>query len=99
MAPQDTTSPRDLTCREVTEFLGEYLAAELGDAARRSFEVHLAECPDCVAYLRQYQTTIGAARDVCEGDARAAGVPEELVEAILAARRAPPSAPPERRRD
>lgn len=96
MATDDTTPPRDLTCREVTEFLGEYLADGLGDGERTSFAAHLLECPDCVAYLRQYETTIRLARDVCDGEAREAGVPEELVEAILAARRAGPPPPPRR---
>lgn len=88
MPPDDATLPRDLTCRDVTGFLADYLAGELAAGVRDSFEAHLADCPDCVAYLRQYETTVRLARDACDGDARAAGVPESLVEAIVEARRA-----------
>jgi anti-sigma factor RsiW len=78
-----------VTCRELTAFLADYLAGELPDDQRASFHAHLAECPSCVAYMNTYQQAIrlGQAafapveRDVPED------VPEELVQAILSARR------------
>ncbi len=88
MALEDTTRPRDLTCRQVTEFLGDYLSDGLTGTERASFEEHLAACPDCVSYLRQYAATMRLAKEACDGDALDSGVPEELVEAILDARRA-----------
>ena len=85
-----TATTRALTCQEVSDFLAAYLAAELAADERARFEAHLAVCPDCRTYLRQYEAT----RDLCKGaldaEARDAGVPEELVQAILAARRNPP---------
>ena len=51
------------------------------------FEQHLAECRDCVAYLRTYAETIRLARETRDADALPAGVPEDVVRAILAARR------------
>jgi anti-sigma factor RsiW len=76
----------DLTCRDVAEFLAAYLDGELGAERRAPFEAHLAECPDCRTYLRQYEATIRLARETCGGDDPiAAGIPEELVDAILAA--------------
>jgi predicted anti-sigma-YlaC factor YlaD len=82
-----TAGADELTCREVADFVAGYLADELGGQVRSLFEEHLAECPDCVAYLRSYADTIGATKDAYEVDAVEAGVPERLVRAILAARR------------
>jgi len=75
-----------MTCREVVEFLMAYLDGELPEEERRVFEEHLAECEECVAYLASYQraTRLGATaweEEPCEA-------PPELVDAILAARRA-----------
>jgi len=70
----------------VAEFLGDYLANELVPQARTVFESHLAECPDCVAYLYAYAGTVRLARGAYEGGATEAGVPEQLVRAIVAAR-------------
>lgn len=77
----------DLTCREMTGFLADYLDGTLLLAERGVFEQHLAECRDCVAYLRTYAETIRLARETRDADALPAGVPEDLVRAILAARR------------
>lgn len=77
----------DLTCREMTGFLTDYLDGTLPLAERGVFEQHLAECRDCVAYLRTYAETIRLARETRDADALPAGVPEDLVRAILAARR------------
>ena len=86
---------KELTCREVADFLADYFAGELRADDRSLFEEHLAECPDCVAYLRSYADTIRLAREACaEGhDPVPARVPERLVQAILAARRRPPRPP------
>jgi anti-sigma factor RsiW len=78
-----------LTCREVADFLMAYEDGELSEAARREFDAHLAVCPDCVAYLESYRATVALGRSAfADEDAAAAEqVPEELVEAVLAARR------------
>ena len=81
-----TLDARELTCRELSEFLARYFAGELGPDERALFEEHLAECPDCVAYLRSYAETMGLAKDAYELDAVPADVPEALIRAILAAR-------------
>lgn len=80
-----TATTRQLSCREVTDFLGAYVAGELRALQRAAFETHLTECPDCRTYLRQYEQTHRLTKDACD-DALEAGVPEELVAAILAAR-------------
>jgi predicted anti-sigma-YlaC factor YlaD len=75
-----------LTCREMTDFLADYLDGTLALAERRLFEKHLAGCPDCITYLRSYAETIRLARETQEADTLPDGVPEDLVRAILAAR-------------
>jgi predicted anti-sigma-YlaC factor YlaD len=77
-----------MTCRELADFLADYLAGALPAATRVRFEEHLAECEDCVAYLESYRATIELARDACgDDDQRPADLPESLLRAILAARR------------
>ena len=77
-----------MTCRELVEFLADYLDGGLPPDTRRVFEAHLADCPECAAYLRGYADAIRLARASAEADdAVPAGVPERLVRAILAARR------------
>ena len=79
-----------MTCREFAEFLMQYLSRELSVAERSVFEEHMAECPDCVAYLRTYQETIRLEKAAFADPAGPvpADVPDDLVRAILAARSA-----------
>jgi anti-sigma factor RsiW len=78
-----------MTCRELIEFLADYLSGELPAEVRRLFEEHLAECPACVAYLETYEATIRLGKDAFSSvqELGCADAPEELVAAILAARR------------
>ena len=77
-----------MTCRELVEFLADYMDGDLPAEVRRVFEAHLAECPECATYLRGYADAIRLARACAEtDDALPAEVPERLVRAILAARR------------
>jgi len=77
-----------MTCRELVDFLMEYLAGTLPNAERARFDAHLSECPDCVAYLRTYRDTVKLGKAVfTEPDSPVPPeVPDDLVEAILAAR-------------
>jgi anti-sigma factor RsiW len=74
-----------MTCRDVAEFLLEYVEGELPVEARRRFDEHMAICPDCVRYLQHYTETIKAGRLAMAEDVPA-DVPDELVIAILRAR-------------
>jgi anti-sigma factor RsiW len=82
-------SARELTCREVAAFLIAYEDGELSPAERSEFDAHLAVCPDCVAYLASYRTTVALGKQAfLDEDANAADeVPADLVRAVLAARR------------
>ena len=77
-----------MTCRELVEFLMDYVDGLLSEPERLCFEEHLGECPDCVAYLATYREAIRLGKEACTaGDAIPAEVPEDLVRAVLAARR------------
>ena len=76
-----------LTCRELTDFLADYLAHGLALEERALFEQHLSECAECVAYLQSYASTMRFAKEAYAVDRIPADVPEALVRAILAARR------------
>ena len=77
------------TCREVIEFLAAYVDGELSEDVRFRFDAHVAACPACSAYLESYEATVKLAKAALSGsdDPVPAEVPEDLVKAILAARR------------
>ena len=78
-----------MNCREFTEFLHEYLSGKLPEGERAEFDKHLAECPWCVAYLDSYKKTIQLEKDafIPAEAPPPAEVPEELIQAILQARK------------
>jgi len=78
-----------MTCREFIDFLDDYVASDLPGDRRKLFEEHLAICPDCVHYLASYRQTIALGQQSFEDleDEVPADVPEDLIKAILAARR------------
>jgi anti-sigma factor RsiW len=78
-----------MTCRQLVDFLMGYLDGQLSGPERMCFEEHLGECPDCVAYLATYQETIRLGKEACMAgdDTLPPDVPEDLVRAVLAARR------------
>jgi predicted anti-sigma-YlaC factor YlaD len=78
-----------VTCRECADFLSDYLEGELTDEVRVVFERHLSRCPNCEIYLSQFRTTLQAERCAFGEEAEVSGsIPEELVQAILASRKA-----------
>lgn len=79
-----------ITCRELIDFLMDYLNGELPPEQRTPFEKHLAACLACRDYLQSYRDTIQIAKGACGGSAEPAlpPIPEELVKAVLAARKA-----------
>jgi anti-sigma factor RsiW len=72
-----------MTCREFTDFIADYLSAELPEHVQRTFERHLDVCVNCRRYLAQYRQTIACGRVAF--DDRAAGVPEDVPEDLIAA--------------
>jgi anti-sigma factor RsiW len=76
-----------MTCRELIDFLMSYLDGELAADVRAEFERHLAVCDSCVNYLDTYRATVQLEKSAAASDDVALPpLPEELVQAILAAR-------------
>lgn len=89
-AAQGATLP---TCREFVERLHDYLLGALAPEQIARINAHLAACPSCVAYLKTYAATIRMGRLALAptDDPVPPEVPEALVRAVLAARRAGPA--------
>ena len=81
-----------ITCRTFVEFLMDYMSGELPEAQRDEFDGHLAACVACVAYMKTYSDTVKLGKAAFENPDAAVpdDVPEDLVKAILEARRARP---------
>ncbi len=79
---------QELTCKELTEFLNDYIDEVLSPERRAVFERHIAICPDCQAYLQSYRRTMEMA--ALSMKRAVAGLPDnlppDLIRAILAAR-------------
>jgi len=65
-----------------------YLDGELDATQRQRFEEHLANCADCVRFLREYRATVRVGSSAYADDLPA-DVPDDLVKAILDARQRP----------
>ena len=80
-----------MTCREFVTFIASFLSGELPDAERHAFEGHLHACANCARYLAGYRATVALEKHAFEEqDAPVPrDVPDELVDAILRARRTP----------
>jgi anti-sigma factor RsiW len=78
-----------MKCRELAEFLYDYVNGDLAAEQRTHFEFHLGKCGNCHEYLVQYQMTITAGRIACGemSDELPKNIPEDLVKAVLAARK------------
>ena len=79
--------PMMITCRQLNDFLSDYVEGALPAAQVRKFELHLRLCEDCERYVEAYRKTIALSKAACqESDASApAAVPDQLVNAVLAA--------------
>ena len=78
-----------ITCRELIDFLADYIDGSLPASQRSVFEEHLRICPPCVDYLEMYRATLRLEKSARNGESSspAADVPQQLKQAILAARK------------
>jgi len=78
-----------MTCKDFIEFLVDYLEGELPKAQQALFEEHLSVCSSCVAYLSNYRDTVELSKAaLCDPEGPVPEeVPEDLVAAVLAARK------------
>ena len=81
-----------MTCEEFEAALVDYLDGAMGPWARRQVDLHTRLCPHCRRYLRAYDRARRLAGDALRHSEEQAlqTVPEDLVQAILAARRSGP---------
>jgi anti-sigma factor RsiW len=70
-----------VTCRELSDFLHDFVAGELAPEVLAEFDRHLAACHNCGIFLAQYRETVVLGRVVSEGPLPA--IPEDLVKAVL----------------
>jgi predicted anti-sigma-YlaC factor YlaD len=75
-----------MTCRELIEFLNDYVDDDLPDDQRKRFDEHLGLCSECRKYLATYRQTIRISKAAMKE--QKAVIPEKLVKAILASKRA-----------
>ena len=45
-------------CRDLHEFIYDYVEGHLPGDVAREFEYHLQLCPNCIAYLNTYRKTV-----------------------------------------
>lgn len=78
-----------MNCQAMIDFLMDYLDGALPAEEHSSFEAHLNRCPPCKAYMISYRQCIELGKTClsCEGEEPTPELPEELVKAILEARR------------
>ncbi len=81
--------PMMITCREFEAFILAYIEGELSERQRFIFELHLKVCRDCREYLAAYKRTIEVTGRAFEDPEEPVPgeVPEDLVKAVLDARR------------
>ena len=77
-----------MTCRELMDFLMDYLDGNLPPEKEKVFKQHLGICTQCVDYLETYKRTVDAAKVCRETEDVPEDVPEDLIRAILEARKA-----------
>ena len=57
------TQPTRMTCRDLVQFMMDYLSEELPDDSRAIFERHLTACPHCVRTSSHLSDTIILCRE------------------------------------
>lgn len=72
-----------MTCREIADFLTDFLNNELPEAVHADFVAHMVICPDCQRYLDSFKKTIELGRGAFDPVKEVANMPESLVKAIL----------------
>ena len=76
-----------ITCRELLDFLHLYLDGELPAERLTEFERHLGVCEPCRSYIREYRQTVALGKAAFTELDEPADAPQELIEAVLRARR------------
>ena len=83
------SSPRAITCQELTEVLTDYLEGVMPAEERARFDAHLALCEGCVHYVTQMRQTVAAVHQLRVEDVEATA-PDDLLAAFRSWRRGAP---------
>ena len=79
-----------MNCQKIVdEFLSEYVEQKLSFGERLILRLHLLHCPPCRRYLDSYRRTLALAKThgADTPPPKPSDLPDELVKAIIAARR------------
>jgi len=80
--------PGMIDCKQVDEFLMAYIEKELPPSQMKVVDRHLLICPDCRRYIAEYRRTLDALNvSRLENEESLAEVPQDLIQAILHARK------------
>ena len=82
-------APGQITCGEFENFVFDYYEGQLSPRERGLFDVHMEVCPTCETYFQSYVKAVAMGKRLCKKDEvdNPIELPEELVAAVLAARR------------
>lgn len=83
--------PLMITCRQFEDFIIDYFEGDLPARQKFEFELHIKVCRECREYLSAYKRAVevtAKATDIEVPDRGLPEAPEDLVIAILAARKA-----------
>ena len=85
----ETDQTPEIDCKSLEEFIVDFLDEKLPTPTKQAFLKHIEECDNCNQYLQSYQQTISLSKAALTGTPSTsnAEIPEQLVEAILAAHR------------
>ena len=79
-----------MNCKELSDFLMDYIEGALPQEQVAAFEVHLQKCPPCIHYLETYKQCVEVGKASClkcEDESIPREIPDKLVQAILVARK------------
>lgn len=83
--------PLMITCRQFEDFMIDYLEGDLPGRRVIVFELHLKICGECRDYMAAYKRAVevaARAEETARDKVDLPTVPEDLVKAIIAARKA-----------
>lgn len=81
--------PLMISCEEFEDFILDYLNGNLPSKQNFIFEMHIKVCRECRDYLKAYRTSMELAKQALTEDVSPlpGEVPEDLVKAVMAARK------------
>ncbi len=79
--------PLMISCEDFEDFILDYLDGTLPSRQKFIFEMHMKLCRECREYLEAYRTSLELAKSTAQEEAPKQPVPEDLIAAVLAARK------------